>query len=56
MFVTVKESAIVGFLLDFELSQLKSLQLIIFYWYFKLTIPQSPLSHLEDYRVCKNTG
>ena len=44
------------FLWDFGLSQLTSLQFIQRYvaGFYKLTIPQSPPSHLQDYSICKN--
>jgi hypothetical protein len=42
--------------LDFGLSQLTSLQFIHCHvaGFYKLTIPQSPPSHLQDYSICNN--
>jgi hypothetical protein len=42
------------FLLDFGLSRLTSLQFIQYHvaGFYKLTIPQSPPSHLQDYSIC----
>ena len=44
------------FLLDFGLSRVTSLQFIQYHvaGFYKLTIPQSPPSHLRDYSTCKN--
>ncbi len=44
------------FLLDFGLSWLTSLQFIQYHvaGFYKLTIPQSPPSHLRDYSTCNN--
>ncbi len=44
------------FLLDFGLSRLTSLQFIQYHvaGFYKLTIPQSPPSHLQDYNTWNN--
>jgi len=44
------------FLLDFGLSQLASLQFILYHvaGFYKPTIPQIPPSHLQDYSICNN--
>jgi hypothetical protein len=44
------------FLLDFGLSRLTSLQFIQYHVarFYKPTIPQSPLYHLQDYSTCNN--
>ena len=44
------------FLLEFGLSRLTSLQFIQYHvaGFYKLTIPQSPPSHLRDYSTCNN--
>ncbi len=48
----------VGFFLFcfFGLNQLTSLQFILYHvaGFYKLTIPQSPPSHLQDYSTCNN--
>ncbi len=42
--------------LDFGLSQLTSLQFILYHvsGFYKPTIPQSPPSHLQDYSIYNN--
>jgi len=44
------------FLFDFGLSQLRSLQFILYHiaGFYKPTVPQSPPSHLQDYSICNN--
>ncbi len=44
------------FLLAFGLSQLTSLQFILYHvaGFYKPTIPQSPPSHLQDHSICNN--
>ena len=46
----------ISFFGDFGLSQLTSFQFIQSYvaGFYKLTIPQSPPSHLRDYSTCNN--
>ena len=52
----IKRLLMYFFLLDFGLSRVTSLQFIQYHvaGFYKLTIPQSPPSLLQDYSTCNN--